>query len=229
MLKRKKKEIVGQRQIYRRIADAVDSPYEQIIRNSNFIKNIPLKLDDNQIIIDNSISFTVDNSTTNNVYNLEDSSNLYSNFTEILDENVNSINLNVEAVIVPKSLSNELALWTVKHKIPRCAVTDLLHILHPYHAELPFDSRTLLKTPVSINVVQLDNGQLCYFGILTYLKYLIENFDNLPDTFDLIFNVDGIPLFKNSNIQLWPILGQIQNVKSNPFVVAVFCGISKLL
>lgn len=93
-------------------------------------------------------------------HNLEFSNNFYSDFTEAVDENADSFSLNLEPVTIRNSLSNELQLWTIKHKIPRCAVTDLLHILHPYHTELPIDSRTLLKTPISTNVVQLDKGEL---------------------------------------------------------------------
>lgn len=37
--------------------------------------------------------------------------------------------------------------------------------------------------------------------------------------------MDGIPLFRSSREQLWPILGQIKNFR--PFVVALFSGKSK--
>ncbi|KAB0805340.1 hypothetical protein PPYR_02310 [Photinus pyralis] len=45
---------------------------------------------------------------------------------------------------------------------------------------------------------------------------------------ELSFNIDGIPLFKSSNIQLWPILGMVHNFKiKSPFAIAIFCGTTK--
>jgi hypothetical protein len=35
------------------------------------------------------------------------------------------------------------------------------------------------------------------------------------------------PLYRGSSTQLWPILGQIKNVNSFPFIVTMFCGTSK--
>jgi hypothetical protein len=47
-------------------------------------------------------------------------------------------------------------------------VTKLLHILSPYHPELPLDCRTLLKTPKSATTQKLETGELIYF--LVYWK-----------------------------------------------------------
>ena len=41
----------------------------------------------------------------------------------------------------------------------------------------------------------------------------------------LSINIDGVPLFKSSGIQLWPILCSVRQFE--PFVVAVFCGDAK--
>lgn len=41
----------------------------------------------------------------------------------------------------------------------------------------------------------------------------------------LNFNIDGLPLFKSSNVQIWPILCSVERFQ--PFVVAVFCGNEK--
>lgn len=65
-----------------------------------------------------------------------------------------------------KDLSKQLAEWaTVKHKITHSVLTDLLHILSPYHPELPLDSCTLLMTPNSTRISDLETGQFVYFGI----------------------------------------------------------------
>lgn len=41
----------------------------------------------------------------------------------------------------------------------------------------------------------------------------------------LNFSIDGLPLFKSSNVQIWPILCSVKRFQ--PFVVAVFCGNEK--
>uniref|UniRef100_X1YUT4 Uncharacterized protein n=1 Tax=Capitella teleta TaxID=283909 RepID=X1YUT4_CAPTE len=38
------------------------------------------------------------------------------------------------------------------------------------------------------------------------------------------FNVDGLPLFKSSSEQLWPILCQIINKSCKPFIVGLYSG-----
>lgn len=49
------------------------------------------------------------------------------------------------------------------------------------------------------------------------------------DIINLSFNIDGLPIFNNSNKQVWPILGLIKNVNtiSKPFPIGIFYGISK--
>lgn len=44
-----------------------------------------------------------------------------------------------------------------------------------------------------------------------------------PVKFDI--NIDGLPLFKSSKTQLWPILAKFHN--SEPFLVSLFCGTGK--
>jgi hypothetical protein len=120
----------------------------------------------------------------------------------------------------------ELQNWAVN--VNHTRVTELLHILSPYHPELPLDCRTLLKTPKSATTQKLETGELIYFGLLESLKQSLKTLPPFTlDELQISFNVDGIPLYRSSSIQLWPILGQIKNVNSSPFVVTMFCGTSK--
>lgn len=45
------------------------------------------------------------------------------------------------------------------------------------------------------------------------------------DSINLSINIDGVPLFKSSKVQFWPILAKFHNFE--PFVVALFCGDKK--
>ena len=45
------------------------------------------------------------------------------------------------------------------------------------------------------------------------------------DKIELVVNIDGLPLFKSSSVQIWPILCRFS--KLPPFSVAIFCGNAK--
>ena len=102
-------------------------------------------------------------------------------------------------------------------------------ILAPVGLELPKDSRTFLKTPRSVDVTfNNDNGKkssYCYLGIFNSLQ---DVFDLPPpcSIINLIVNIDGLPLFKSANSQLWPILGSVFQ-SDLVFPIALFYGNSK--
>ncbi|KAF2885792.1 hypothetical protein ILUMI_20375 [Ignelater luminosus] len=118
-------------------------------------------------------------------------------------------------------------LWAIKGNISHTNLSKLLHILHTYHPELPLDSRTLLDTSFNIKHVSLETGGFVYFGIEYCLRNFLSKYNAFSGVLDITFNIDGLPLFNSRNVQLWPILGKVANFKSDPFVVAVFCGGAK--
>lgn len=138
---------------------------------------------------------------------------------------------------LPKSSSEELNAtfehklsdWAIQHKITHTALNDLLSLLKPSFPELPKDARTLLKTPRVTEIKNLNNGEYYHIKIRDCLKNLFNSFgiDNIKTTVALDFNFDGLPLFKSSSKSFWPILGRVQEVSNNPFLIGVFCGIGK--
>ena len=138
----------------------------------------------------------------------------------------------------PKSscLGDRLADWYVTHNVSLVALSDLLKILSEYHSSLPKDARTLLKTTSSQLVLPMNDmlnrpGEYVYFGIEKQLQRNVFNIvtERGLNQLQLFFNVDGVPLFRSSSKQFWPILcaACIDGVITKPFVVAVFCGCSK--
>ena len=125
-------------------------------------------------------------------------------------------------------LAEDLTEWATRHKCTRTALNELLNILRKQGHRLPKDSRTLLKTPRSINTIQKSGGDYLYLGIESGISKVIaehpEHFRRI-DQIKLSFNIDGVPLFKSSSVQLWPILCSIKNFE--PFVVAVYCSNTK--
>ncbi|KAJ8929887.1 hypothetical protein NQ314_017381 [Rhamnusium bicolor] len=126
------------------------------------------------------------------------------------------------------SLKDQLRHWAVTTSVSHSSVTSLLHILSPYYPnELPLDCRTLLRTPTHMVAKKLNSGEYSHIGFEKSCIQILERLSDIPDNLEIAFNIDGIPLFKSSSLQLWPILAQIKNIKSSPFAVGIFCGKTK--
>eukprot|EP00794_Sanderia_malayensis_P012558 gene12558-13844_t len=125
--------------------------------------------------------------------------------------------------LVKPDLNSELASWAVKHNCTRACVNDLLTILRSQGHCLPKDNRALLQTPSSVNIIEKCGGQYRYFGIGDgVLKVVPRNKLLVNDAVKLDVNIDGLPLFKSTSSDLWPILGKIGATK--PFIIALFYG-----
>lgn len=127
-------------------------------------------------------------------------------------------------------LITSLRYWASTFSVSLVAVTALLGILRVFHPDLPKDARTVLRTQGQINTIKMDGGEYHHFGLakglVSRLKSLI-----LPaklNDLKLQFNIDGLPLFKSSKLQFWPILA-IANVDytKSPFLVGLYCGLGK--
>jgi len=126
------------------------------------------------------------------------------------------------------TLHEKLASWATRSKCGRSHIDELLGILKEEGLELPKDSRTLLKTPRQIHTEYKCGGQYVYFGIeCSIVKILDGNstFLESSNSVDLLVNIDGVPLFKSSNAQFWPIICRFSDFE--PFIVALFYGKSK--
>ena len=125
-----------------------------------------------------------------------------------------------------EEIKSKLAAWAVKHKITRDCLNDLMFILSNEGYELPKDARTLLRTQVKFDISQICGGEFIYFGIEQGVQNIILHTQFvLESEIKLLFNIDGLPLFKSSSTQLWPILCSFG--ECTPFVVALYCGDNK--
>ena len=97
-------------------------------------------------------------------------------------------------------------------------------VLNDHGHKLPKDSRTILKTPRSVDVEEKCGGKYAYVGIASALfKYISLNLDMSTDWKIVIkVNIDGVPLWTSSNLQFWPILACINN--SGPWLIGIFYG-----
>lgn len=61
------------------------------------------------------------------------------------------------------------------------------------------------------------------------LSFMIKPEIYIEDQIDILVNIDGMPVYKNSDKQFWPILIKIyhRNYLCKPGIVALYCGDSK--
>lgn len=127
------------------------------------------------------------------------------NYNENSDDSSNNENE------IYESLEEKLRAWVVKHKIKRIALSDLLKILKSTGLDyLPENSKTLMQTPRTVEIVSSCNGKLWYYGIEKSLRVIFSNIDRDVELL-FNFNIDGLPLFHSSTIQFWPICLNIQS------------------
>lgn len=225
--KRKQKIFVGTRQMYRRIAKVVN---ETAKIDDNKHTNASLQLD--------CKSGTKYSDTTNLVLTPEISlgeapiSEDYVQFECHMDNEFDDSLSDSSEDSEPDSTETllcQLRRWAASNSsVPQSAVTELLHILKQFHPELPLDCRTLLRTPIDIVSTQLDSGEYVHLGLELALKNCLSKIKHLLSVLKLSFNIDGLPLFRSSNMQLWPILGLIKYVEvCSPFGIGIFCGSRK--
>lgn len=132
-------------------------------------------------------------------------------------------------------LRTQLAGWAIDHRIPHVALGKLLTILSKDHPTLPRHPRTLLKTVTCLKTTELSGGVYNHSGIESGIVSQMLGSPELQKltSVSMQVNVDGLPLFKSSNSQFWPVLGLIEqfvgSVQQNklPFVVGIYYGKKK--
>ena len=130
------------------------------------------------------------------------------------------------------NLRDDIKVWAIATNPPISHISSLLSVLrkHLPNANLPKDGRTLLSTPTCTEVQSKAGGSMHYFGVANGVRARIDDNSILKSThtLHLQINIDGLPLFKSSNQQFWPILGLIEEDPCRiPFVIGLYCGFSK--
>ena len=142
--------------------------------------------------------------------NDSDSDTEYGQNDEIFQDNVSSTG-DDESDDVDGNISYFLSSWASQNHITHSALQSLLAFLKPHHHCLPKDPRTLLNTKITYDVANMGDGSYHHFGIKESVLNEVQT--NSPfalldiDSINIQLNIDGLPLFKSSSTQFWPILG----------------------
>ncbi|KAH9630328.1 hypothetical protein HF086_004461 [Spodoptera exigua] len=123
----------------------------------------------------------------------------------------------------------KIRTWAIENRIPHSALNKLSNIINEFKpGTLPSDARTLLCTPVNVILKNVGGGQYWHNGIAKPLKSIFLNWMDIPDTISININVDGLPIFKSSTNEFWPILGNIfENPRIRPFIIGIYFGKGK--
>lgn len=169
------------------------------------------------------------NDSVNEVINVADNisnSPEYSDPDSDSDENFSDEKSNVR---------EDIREWAINSKISHKALNVLLNILRKFGVgNLPKDARTLLDTPREVKIVSMGpnrKGEFWYNGISKCLNEIVSSIPELMDNstnIRLNFNMDGLPIYKSSRFEFWPILATIENYSHvPPMIVAIYFGQGK--
>jgi len=122
----------------------------------------------------------------------------------------------------------EVRRWALSSNLNHEQLRGFLSIWnkHVPLENLPSDPRTVLRTPRQI---ELKNENYWHHGLRRALSVLekVQNLD-LPEEISLRFNMDGLPIFKSTTKEVWPILVDISEIKwLPPCIVGIYCGESE--
>jgi len=219
--------------LYRRAQKQTADDLHDVMHNSTVVELSSDNVDDiahsrihTADTCDNAVEFNQDTSAIALEYGEEDHVSYSSPDTYMSDSESDSPSFNNDDV---PPLTQQLAHWTMEFNIPHLALNKLLHILKPHFSSLPADSRTLLQTPRHTVMKACGDGAYVHFGLESGIQRALEG-SNVGDVHEvyLQMNVDGLPLFKSSNTQFWPILGMMKQPPiTGPFVIGLFGGKGK--
>ena len=127
-------------------------------------------------------------------------------------------------------LTESLAQWGSEYSISHSAINGLLKVLKPFHPQLPLTATSLFHTVKKSDIRAIPGGEYCHFGLADGIKQHMKSYGLPSESYiELQINIDGLPLFKSSQLQVWPILCCMCNSSTtkDPFVVGIFSGNGK--
>ncbi len=147
--------------------------------------------------------------------------NLLHPFTDLSESETDESGCDAQAEL---TLAEKIARLALTHRLTHAAINALLALFSSLGHGLPKDARTILGTTRSKS-----NENFEHFGLIRGIVRKIKK--GVPSGIHILqlqVSMDGLPLFRSSKTNFWPILCRILNCNdSRPFVVSVFCGESK--
>lgn len=135
-----------------------------------------------------------------------------------------------DAFVKEEKFRSDVIEWALENQITRSALQKVGAIFNDFIGKklLPKDSRTLLHTPRTVEISTLDVDQKYWHNGLKFCLQNVLKAISKPITISLTFNMDGLPIFKSSKDEFWPVLFNINEMPAiRPMVVGVYHGKAK--
>lgn len=181
-------------------------------------------------IVDGDSELDIDN-CFNNDTNVDVDSD-YLLWDEFICEDIaHDADCNNKGVSHDRTLADDLYTFFMLFNLGNEVMQFLLNILIKHNVAVP-KSIYLLKQGHKTEMHEswiCGNGKVAYYSLSQCLQFLIINkFVTAGQYLDMQFNVDGVPLFRNSSISLWPLLMRITNCTyQSAMPVAFYLGKNK--
>lgn len=159
--------------------------------------------------------------------------------TTLSDSDDEDVEITTEEIEKPDDLTKMdlcevILLFMILFNVSRRAMDFLLEALNSRNVDVP-RSVYLLKKKCrvqSFDFVSQMNENIARYSLVDRIKFCIEKgflvLKNTVNTLNIQINIDGLPLFHSSNLNLWPVLMMIkESTYPKPLPLAVFCGVGK--
>lgn len=132
-----------------------------------------------------------------------------------------------------RQFNNSIKKWAIKRNIAQDALKELAEIVNKRFPDiLPKDPRTILQTARNITIKTIDSGgEYWHNGLIKSLTLVLNNWKDVCEnimSISLNINFDGLPIYKSSKNEFWPILGNVFEIPSaQPFIIGIYYGVGK--
>lgn len=122
-----------------------------------------------------------------------------------------------------------LRYWAVSFSVPHLALKSLFkNINDRFPNTLPQDPRTLLKTSQTVVITKVGDGSYWHHGFESSLRQIFSKMIITFKTISCNISMDGLPIYKSSKCEFWPILFNVHELpKLKPMVIGIYCGKGK--
>lgn len=233
-----RKRYVKRRQMHNRFKYVLNSINNESLSSDKEQVSLSSQNETESLITSQNESHTQTDDDQQNMINVSD----ISHQPEIQDQFNRDIS--VENIITIYNTRNHESLLNTANNDLKTMLQNWVFACHPQvsHVDLllsglnkfsfakniPKTYSTLMNTPKNIILRECSPGQYYHVGVKKSVTAAIKYYSpDHCDTIVLDINIDGLPLYKTTPTQLWPILGQIKNFRSNPFVIGIYIGKKK--
>ena len=195
------------------LEDSSDFYHDELINENDqecMIDSVSVREMDNECMIDQDIPYSNNSDPQNDISKLK-----------------NFIKINQDPRVT-QCLKDFLQKWVAEFQISQTAATALFRFIHNIFPELPIDARTVSNSLRKVTSLDCAPGTYSHAGIKNNLDRLLNSEIVIPKEIFLDFNIDGLPIFKNSTENAcWVISGRAHSMNSGVFLIGAYVGTKK--